>query len=574
MSTENVIETDVLVIGGGLAGCFAAIKAKEQGVNVILVDKGYVGRSGATPFAAHFVVYNPEWGHDLDSWMKQVGLIGEYVNDPEWTKITFQDSYARFQDMLSWGAQFRKHDDGSYVFWPPRTPEMLAKLPMQAINMVPRKNSQIFRSQTLKSGVKIMDKIMITDLLKQDGKVVGAIGIPVADKGLYIFKAKATVMAAGSASFKPNGAPLSALTGDGEAMAYRVGAEITGKEWNDCIPSRAEFPAWFGGIGKALAPFFKSHRGLPPKVNVDGDKLPYGESTTIYLDDVFETDAGHAPIFWEAGPGEEIRTSLNDGTEGQPRQQVDLDAVQLGRVRIVTGSGLGMSVHETEGIWPVNTECSTGIPGLYAAGDSLGARINGAAYANNGFALPGCSVTGTRAGIGAAKYALQAEKPAVAKEELERLTKIIYTPTERHGGFTPGWVTQVLQNTMMPYWILYVKHEDRLKATLTQIEFIRDRIIPKLTAKDAHELRLAIETKNMVLSAEMKLRASLFRTESRGTHYREDYPRRDDPAWLAWVKIKEDQDEMKLYKEPISKKWWPDISLPYEERYPIRFPRE
>jgi succinate dehydrogenase/fumarate reductase flavoprotein subunit len=187
---------------------------------------------------------------------------------------------------------------------------------------------------------------------------------------------------------------------------------------------------------------------------------------------------------------------------------------------------------------------------------------------------PGCSVTGTRAGIGAAKYAQQAENPTIDKKELERLTKIINAPMERHGGFTPGWVTQVLQNTMMPYWILYVKQEDRLKATITQIEFIRDRIIPKLTARDAHELRLAIETKNMVLSAEMKLRASLFRTESRGTHYREDYPRRDDPNWLAWIKIKEENSEMKLLKEPISEKWWPDLSIPYEERYPIRFPRE
>jgi succinate dehydrogenase/fumarate reductase flavoprotein subunit len=71
----------------------------------------------------------------------------------------------------------------------------------------------------------------------------------------------------------------------------------------------------------------------------------------------------------------------------------------------------------------------------------------------------------------------------------------------------------------------------------------------------------------MVLIAEMRLRASLFRTESRGTHLREDYPRRDDPAWLVWVKIKEEQGRMKLSKEPVPKKWWPDFSKPEEERY-------
>ncbi|MCK4953468.1 FAD-binding protein, partial [Candidatus Bathyarchaeota archaeon] len=99
-------------------------------------------------------------------------------------------------------------------------------------------------------------------------------------------------------------------------------------------------------------------------------------------------------------------------------------------------------------------------------------------------------------------------------------------------------------------------------------------LVPKLKANNPHELRLAHETKNMILNAEMKLRSSLYRTESRGCHYREDYPRRDDPNWLAWVILKEENDKMKLSKRPIPKEWWPDLSKPYEERYPIRFPGE
>jgi succinate dehydrogenase/fumarate reductase flavoprotein subunit len=72
----------------------------------------------------------------------------------------------------------------------------------------------------------------------------------------------------------------------------------------------------------------------------------------------------------------------------------------------------------------------------------------------------------------------------------------------------------------------------------------------------------------------MILRASLFRTESRGQHYREDYPRRDDPEWLVWVKLEENADEMKLSKVPIPKEWWPNLGEPYRERYPKRFPGE
>jgi succinate dehydrogenase/fumarate reductase flavoprotein subunit len=163
------------------------------------------------------------------------------------------------------------------------------------------------------------------------------------------------------------------------------------------------------------------------------------------------------------------------------------------------------------------------------------------------------------------------EKPIINEEELARLKKIMRAPAERKGGFSPRWVTQILQNTMTPYFILHIKHEKRLQAALTIVEFLRDHLVPKLLAKDSHELRLAHETRNMVLNAEMILRASLFRTESRGQHYREDYPRRDDPAWLAWVKLKEEEGKMKPMKEPLPKEWWPDLSEPYEERYPRRF---
>jgi succinate dehydrogenase/fumarate reductase flavoprotein subunit len=76
----------------------------------------------------------------------------------------------------------------------------------------------------------------------------------------------------------------------------------------------------------------------------------------------------------------------------------------------------------------------------------------------------------------------------------------------------------------------------------------------------------------MVLNAEMKVRASMFRKESRGNHYREDYPRRDDPAWLAWVMLKEQGGKMQVYKKQMPEEWWPDLNRPYDERYPLEFP--
>jgi hypothetical protein len=78
----------------------------------------------------------------------------------------------------------------------------------------------------------------------------------------------------------------------------------------------------------------------------------------------------------------------------------------------------------------------------------------------------------------------------------------------------------------------------------------------------------------MLLSAEMRLRSALFRTESRGNHFREDFPRRRDPDWLAWTKIGLNNGKMELSKVPIPEIWHPNLNLPYHERYPYRFPGE
>ena len=107
---------------------------------------------------------------------------------------------------------------------------------------------------------------------------------------------------------------------------------------------------------------------------------------------------------------------------------------------------------------------------------------------------------------------------------MPRVRGKIYGSLERKNGYSPRWVTQLLQNTMIPYFVSYVKHGARLQAALTNVEFLRDHLVPQMYARDIHEMKLVRETANMVLTAEMILTASLFRKESRGAHYREDYP--------------------------------------------------
>ena len=562
---ENKVETDVLVIGGGLAAIFAAIKASEGGARVLMVDKGYATRSGQSPLACGHLVFNPDLD-DLDEWIAQISSWTEYVNRRDWNEIVLQESYARLQDLVSWGVEFKKDKNGEILSTNPGRLMKGVSVANCALNEVfDMKTNEMtaLRKQISKTGIKLLNRVMITELLKQNGRIVGALGMSVDSDELYTFTAKATILCVGSCGYKPAGYPvLVQLTADGEAMAYRAGAEINGKEYPDTHHTSMQYPSLCARV--QLPDELEAHIGRPKAllkhgifdnlINAEGNVVgqptrPAGATTYkfSYLEMENEAHAGRAPVNWD--------------TEGL-------------RMEVTGGACLGMSQRNADGLYPANTDCGSSIPGLYAAGDALGTMFNGAVYSVGGSSTMNAMVTGTRAGVAAAKEALQMGPPAVDKNEIQRAKRFIYTPMERKGGFSPRWVTQLLQNTMMPYYILYIKKAERLQMALTHVEFMQEHLVPMLFARDPHELRLAHETRNMVLSAEMRLRSSLFRTESRGNHYREDYPQRDDPNWLAWTKIRQEQGKMKLVKVPIPKEWWPDLSKPYEQRYSMRYPNE
>ncbi len=551
MSIERIYETDVLVIGGGIAGCFSAIRAREQGADVIMVDKGYVGKAGATPMASlGYLVYNKEWGTDLNACIDAVTRKGEYVNDREWTEAVFADSLSTYSDLVAWGVDFPIENPDGLPYFKAYSPFTIIPVGTPTAGMPGRRQAE-------KVGVKIMDKIVITDLLKADGRVIGAVGYQLLGEDLCIFLAGAMVLCAGFTSV---------LKGDGDAMAYRAGAELTTKEYAYTWPAAGKLPG--GRRGVAAHNVFMRYR------DSRGKTVDVSDTYEMDLTMEFLVHAGRAPIFWDLGaatPGDVERMRKRQES-AYPWDPWEFDPAQGGRIEMSGGDG-GMNVcPQTGGIWPVNMKCASTIPGLFAAGECCGTRYVGGYHTAPGFGLTGSAVTGSRAGTGAAEFARENRRPAVDEEEVGRLKRILAFPMERKGGFSPRWAAQMLQNTITPYYMKYIKHASRLQAGLTIVEFLRDHVVPQLYARDRHELWLCHETRNMVVSAEMILRASIFRTESRGNHYREDYPRRDDPEWLAWVKLQERDGSMKLWKEPIPKQWWPDLSLPYDERYPRRFP--
>ncbi len=431
-------------------------------------------------------------------------------------------------------------------------------------------HGDVFRKQLLKKSVRLIERVMITELLEQNGQVVGAAGFPMKEDKAIVIKAKAVVDCAGTGGFKNAGFPIGPLTSDGHVMAYRVGAEISGKELTDThhIPVENVSSVWvtyshhfnkiFGGPRPQGPPGGNSpQRGTRrPGAGRPGGRPSQGGGRVPRHPIIFAAHEGNIPV--------KVKDIIGEGVQPQGPHPLTPET------SLVMGSTAGMALHRHDGIFAKDDKCASNIPGLFAAGDAMCT----AGVGGTGVASSGCAVQGARAGVYGAEYAQENKKPQISKAKLAEVKKRIFEPRGRQKGYSSAWVTQVLQGMMTPYYVLYVKKKERLEAALVNIEFLRDHFVPKLLASDTHELRLAHETRNMILNAEMKLRASLFRTESRGAHYREDYPARNDKEWLAWVIISLDGDKMKLHKKLLPESWKPDLSIPYERRYRLRFPGE
>ena len=546
------LDTDVLIIGGGVAATFAAIKAREQGATVTLVDKGYVGRSGLTPYFHGFAYYDPNDPKRTspEDWLHGFMWATESMSRKDYIDLFLQDSKTRWDEISSWvPQQSLKTGKGPYL-----------------------------REQIEKSGTMIIEGVMITELLEKNGRVVGAIGIPRDEDRTIVFKAGAVVICTGAGTFKSPGWPASPNTFDGHMMAYRVGAEISGKEWNDFHGTNAVTPGdTWGNNGRSLT------RPLVSESSPDAHSLRHlfwSAYDGIVADSSSAGGSGGGP---SGGPGGQGGGPTGpdkghggpEGGPGGPGQEPGgppANGGPGGGRTMVLGSALGAAEHRMDGIFPQDNRCWSGIEGLYAAGDAMCTGGVGTA----GSSSSGCAVQGARAGIYAAEYAQQNTRVFLAKTDVNNIQKRIFEARIRDKGYSPQWVTRVLQNIMMPYYVLYVKRQDRLEAALTNVNYLKEHFVPRLIAKDPHELRLALETENMILNAEMKLRASMFRKESRHSHFREDFPFRDDKNWLSFVIIHKDREKMAVKKWDIPKEWIPSSlsNMSYEKRYTDRFPGE
>jgi succinate dehydrogenase/fumarate reductase flavoprotein subunit len=565
---KSAYDADVLVVGSGFAGTFAALEARKNGLSVIMVDKGVVGWSGMSPWASDSRPFDPEL-YDRDEWQDNIAMNTEYMNDKVWLDIFMDESLDLFYELHDMGA----HDTKPF-----------------------ERGTKAFRTALEAAEVSFVERTMITALLQDDeGRVSGAVGFTYDDSRepskAVVLKAGAVILCTGAGSYKSPGFPIWGQTFDGDAIAYEAGAKIVGKEYHDTHPTFAHAPAAAYEGWRWAQEVTGAYVMVGPPGKLEGG-LTLTNALNVYRNGVDRRlgvgPGGEPPPEPGAPPPGAAERAANrkylgkgylqmEGLHldlgGPPEAPPPGDGPNLGHR--VGGATAGMGVHKSEGILSSDYSCAAdGVPGLYAAGDALGSMLCGSLYPGRGFSSYGSAIQGRRAAKHAAAFVKANPAPRVRPDVIEASVAKMWEPRENAEGYSPEWLTATLQNTMTPFHVLYIKERRRLDGALASIEFLRQHCVPRMIARDGHELRMAHEVKNMLLNAEMKLRSGLYREESRGTHFREDFPFRNDEEWFCWVTVQENDGLMALGKHPLPQEWRPDASLAYRERYPRVFPGE
>ena len=553
MGEETILRADVLVIGGGIAGAMAAIAAREKGADVLLVDKGYAGKSGASIHPdIGMAVFDEARGGDYETCLKAMAEAGGRISNREWCEAILKESKKNYEDFLSWGIEFPPDEEKFWMFFPP----------IPHVRLKHRKLAPGIRKHAAEVGTRILDRVEITDLLQRGGRAVGAYGFSLDSGERYIFYAKATVLAAGSNSFR-NGGENCGITGDAHAMAYRIGARVVGKEFgSSTFPTMAKYASWSRtahGMMNPAYPVFSDGAGRPLDAVHDSESVENEWGLKLEL----AVHEGRGPVYWDTTGAsdadlEAVRQWRRDTHSPVEYEQADryLDPVRRARFEMAGGYAVGFDSVGCSGVYVASLRGDTDIPGLYAAGDAGGTRHNGSYNMSPGLGSAPAAVTGKHAGYGACGYAERAEAAEADPESLRRVRDRIKRFEERDTGFAYQYVNQQLRQIMVPYYVSLIKERSRLEAALQLVRFLKDHMVPRMFARDPHELKMCLETENMVLNAEMMLRASLAREESRGVHYREDFPRRDDENWLAWSYVKDEDGQMTAGKIPVPAGMW------------------
>ena len=613
---ETEIEADVVVLGGGIAGCWAAISAARNGAKVVIMDKGDIRRSGSGgPGCDHWcnVPANPHSRVDPDEWANdEMNTLGDFSNGIG-IEIQCREDFDTLLEMEQMGGKIRdtdddflgvegRYDDTKFMFSPRYSVDgRLAPAegwgvpgynpPDQRKNTVIRVWGTTFKpalkKECQKLGVIILDRTMATSVLnengKQGGRVVGATGINVRTGEFVIVKAPTVIISAAGLGFlytlDTEHGGISTMhsrneCGDATVMAWKAGAKITMMEGSS--PSRFSGGLkhkWYTGGADA------SYENIPlvdadntvlpaPKQSWDDGGVMFSPNAKVIADlregiktgkyklpffaDFAGTKPEEAHATWDLMLTEESTTKVMVDTMEQDGFDKHKDQILNYTFIEMQPSQQYRDAGSGGGIM-TDWDLMSNVEGLYAAGGSM--------FSPQDHSY--CAATGRYAGRKAAAFAKKTTPGEICREQVDAEKARCLAPTKNATGI--DWKEMNFGiNRVMQYFASEFKNENLLNMGLDEIDRIEKNSVPQLSATDPHKLMRALEDLFILDSAKIVMNAMKERrlTSPKLRIERTDYPNNDpeeEKHYLAQY-LKDGE----LHFERIPTRYWGDLKEGYE----------
>ncbi len=520
METEalknELIEADVLCVGGGITGIMAAIRASQLGAKAVVVEKGnalYSGRARAGN--DHFSCYIPGvQGPNLETVLKAPRFRS--AQSSAVTRTFLENAFDIVKMWDNWGIPMKYK--GGWEFAGQTYPGGMHS----SIKYEGRMQKRILVEKAIKEGAKIVNRVMVFDLLRDDNGIIGAIGAHTREDKIIVFRAKSIILGTGLVDrLYPPPVPgwLGSLTGgftltgDGRVMAFKSGGELVNVE----VLRRHVGPRYFSKEGQGTwVGVLRDPQDKPIGPFVTQPDRKYGDFTgmanSLLLEDYLKS--GRGPVYMDC------RGITDDDYEYMMHWLVHEGNVALINHMKEEGIDLRKNPVEfgtyhplTEAKIRINEKAETSVNGLYSAGDETWQGIGAAA------------TYGWIAGENAAKYAKEKAFQDIEMYggEIEHKKDLVRQIRSRRSG--PDWreanvaLQQIMQDYAGP-----VRSETLLAAGLTYLRRLNEKINTTIMARNQWELTRCLEILNLLYLGELIFLSANERKETRGLHKRTDYP--------------------------------------------------
>ena len=540
----KTISTDVLIIGSGGAGSRAAIEVDEAGFKATIVSKGLSFRSGCTGMAEggyNAVFKTVDKDDSIDAHIHDTLKGGSFLNDKKLVEILVNESPKRLIDLENFGALFDRQESGEIDQRPfggqtyRRTCYQGDRTGAELLNAL--------KEEIIRRDIECIEEVMITSLVTEDDEVIGATGLDLKDSSLIYFKSKAVILASGGAGqLYPVTSNTFQKNGDGYAIAYRAGASLIDMEQIQFHPTGMVTPESKKGVLVTEA------------VRAEGGKLINSEGERFM--------SKYAPEKMELATRDVVARSIyQEIIEGRGTENggVYLDISHLDddyideklETMVLQFENVGVDIkHEPIEVAPtahhfmgglkINEDASTSLKNLYGAGEVCGG-VHGANRLG-GNALADTQVFGKIAGENASEACRNAElktNDEMVEEEASRIEGLI-----KKGSIKPMEFKNNIKKLMWEK-VAIVRDEKTLNEALKELQEMQDDLKDLDVAGKSQyntDLVTALEVINMVEICILSVKSAILRRESRGAHFRSDFPETKD-EWKKSIVLSKNKIE-------------------------------